>query len=116
MRMIRMGLAAFGIGAGLVSAAAMAQSDGTVPDTQAKPPPAIENAPPDKIGEPLSTGSTTGKSGTLSEQLNKSEGVIKPPPGIDPDMKVPAPDPNPGSTIVIPPPGEPGGNPNIQPK
>jgi hypothetical protein len=86
-----------------------------VPDTETKPPPAIENAPPDKIGEPLSTGST-GTGGTLSEQLNKSDGVITPPSGVDPAMRVPAPEPNPGSTIVIPPPGEPGGNQAIQPK
>jgi hypothetical protein len=50
---------------------------------------------------------------TLSDQLNKSNGVMCP-PDIDPGMK--APTPNAGNTPVIPPPGTPGGDPNIQPK
>lgn len=105
-------LVAAGLSSALWSSDGVAQDK--VPDSQAKPPPAIENAPPDKIGEPLATGSVG--TGTLSDQLNKSEGVIKPPSGVDPEMRVPAPNPNPGSTIVIPPPGEPGGNQDIQPK
>jgi hypothetical protein len=111
MKPLFTGLAAVGLGAAVCSAA-IAQDK--VPDSQAKPPPAIENAPPDKIGEPLSTGTVGGF--TLSDELNKSEGVIKPPSGVDPAMQVPAPESNPGSTIVIPPPGEPGGNQDIQPK
>lgn len=50
---------------------------------------------------------------TLGEQLNQSNGVICP-PEIDPEMK--APTPPGGSTPVIPLPGSPGGNPNVQPK
>jgi hypothetical protein len=42
---------------------------------------------------------------TLSERLDQTNGVICP-PDIDPGMKTP----------VIPPPGSPGGNPNVQPK
>ncbi len=52
----------------------------------------------------------------LSEQLNQSKGVLHPPRNVDPEIQAPAPDPNPNTTPVIPPPGEPGGNPNIQPK
>ena len=55
---------------------------------------------------------TTGKS--LSEQLARSDGVICPPPGVDPDIR--APTPQGGSMPVIPPPGSPGGDPNIRPK
>jgi hypothetical protein len=50
---------------------------------------------------------------TLSEKLDQSKGVICP-PDIDPAMKAPTPES--GNTPVIPPPGSPGGNPNIQPK
>jgi hypothetical protein len=51
-----------------------------------------------------------------SEKLDKSGGVIKPSDNIDPKMQVAPPDPGPTSTPVIPPPGTPGGNPNVVPK
>ena len=51
-----------------------------------------------------------------SEKLDKSGGVIKPGGNIDPKMQVNPPDPGPTSTPVIPPPGTPGGNPNVVPK
>jgi hypothetical protein len=53
---------------------------------------------------------------TLSEQLDRNNGVIHPPAGTDPGIAVPAPNPGPQSTPVIPPPGTPGGNPSPQPK
>ena len=65
---------------------------------------------------PASVTGSTGSDATLSEKLEATEGVIRPPPNIAPDMTVPAPDPNPGTTPVIPPPGSPGGNQAIQPK
>ena len=49
---------------------------------------------------------------TLSQELS-TNGVICP-PDIDPGMKAPA--PNTGKMPVIPPPGTPGGDPNVQPK
>ena len=61
---------------------------------------------------PASTGST----GTLSDKLSRSEGVIKPRRDVDPEIEVPAPVPNPGTTPVIPPPGTPGGDERIRPK
>jgi len=54
-----------------------------------------------------------GSGGTLSRQLSQSNGVICP-PQIDPSIKKPT--PNGGTMPVIPPPGTPGGNPNVQPK
>jgi len=51
-----------------------------------------------------------------SEKLDKSDGVIKPGGNVDPKMQVAPPDPGPTSTPVIPPPGTPGGNPNVVPK
>jgi hypothetical protein len=54
---------------------------------------------------------------TLSERLDRSDGVIKPPAGVDPGMHVAPKDPNAGSNMpVIPPPGSPGGNQSIRPK
>ncbi|HJU19005.1 MAG TPA: hypothetical protein VJ770_21325 [Stellaceae bacterium] len=53
--------------------------------------------------------------GTLSHELNRSGGVLYPPPTGDGGVIAP---PNQGtsSTPVIPPPGSPGGNPRVQPK
>jgi hypothetical protein len=50
---------------------------------------------------------------TLGQKLGQSGGVICP-PDIDPGMKAPTPDA--GKTPIIPPPGSPGGDPNVQPK
>jgi hypothetical protein len=58
---------------------------------------------------------TTGQANEpLSDRLAKSNGVLCPPEGVDPQMRAPAPDV--GNTPVIPPPGTPGGNPNVKPK
>jgi hypothetical protein len=56
---------------------------------------------------------TPGGGENLSEKLSRNEGVLCP-PNLDPDIKVPTPDV--GKTPVIPPPGSPGGNPNVRPK
>jgi hypothetical protein len=50
---------------------------------------------------------------TLGEKLGQSGGVLCP-PEVDPGMKAPTPEG--GKTPIIPPPGSPGGNPNVQPK
>ncbi len=50
---------------------------------------------------------------TLSDKLDRGGGVICP-PNVDPGMKTPA--PQTGKMPVIPPPGTPGGDPNVQPK
>jgi hypothetical protein len=50
---------------------------------------------------------------TLSEKLAQGGGVICP-PNVDPGIKVPAPET--GKMPVIPPPGSPGGDPNVKPK
>src|ERR1700704_2575202 len=51
---------------------------------------------------------------TLSEKLERTEGVICPPLGVDPEIA--APPPGGGKTPIIPPPGSPGGDPTIRPK
>jgi hypothetical protein len=67
--------------------------------------------PPNQTAEP----DKTQPGNSLSEQLNRSDGVIAPPTGIDPKIETPAPEPNPGNMPVIPPPDAPGG-PDVQPK
>ena len=60
-------------------------------------------------------GQTTGQSREpLGDRLARSEGVLCPPAGVDPDMRAPTPDA--GKTPVIPPPGSPGGDPSVRPK
>jgi hypothetical protein len=60
-------------------------------------------------------GTTTGqRSEPLGDRLARSDGVLCPPSGVDPEIR--APTPNTGNTPVIPPPGSPGGDPNVRPK
>ena len=63
-------------------------------------------------GGELKTNKNDGRN--LSDRLAQSGGVICPPSQVDPAIK--APTPQGGLMPVIPPPGSPGGNPNIQPK
>jgi hypothetical protein len=89
---------------------AFAQAGGAV---QSLPPPAGGGkTAPTQPDEDLSASSA----GSLSHQLNQSGGVIHPPANIDPGLRKPAPDLGPHSMPVIPPPGTPGGNPDIKPK
>ena len=54
-------------------------------------------------------------SGSTSQDLEKSGGVVKPPENVDPGFAK-APPPSAAKTPIVPPPGTPGGNPEIQPK
>jgi hypothetical protein len=56
---------------------------------------------------------TTGAGNNLSDKLARTDGVICP-PNVDPEIRAPTPET--GRTPVIPPPGSPGGDPNIRPK
>ena len=80
--------------------------DPNMPDPKTTIPEKIRPEEPD----------TTGSTGNLSDKLSRSEGVIKPRADVDPEIEVPAPVPNPGTTPVIPPPGSPGGDERIRPK
>jgi hypothetical protein len=91
----------------------------TPPAQTAPPSPARVNdcaAMPSTVpGTIAPPGTTTGRSGgPLSDQLARSDGVLCPPAGVDPQMRAPTPDA--GNTPVIPPPGSPGGDPTIRPK
>src|SRR6202790_4644261 len=60
-------------------------------------------------------GATTGqRAEPLGDKLARSDGVLCPPSGVDPEIRAPTPDT--GNTPVIPPPGSPGGDPNVRPK
>ena len=50
----------------------------------------------------------------LTDKLARSDGVLCPPAGVDPEIRAPTPEG--GTTPVIPPPGSPGGDPSIRPK
>jgi len=69
-----------------------------------------QTAGPNSASKPCAD---SGGSGDLSNKLRQSNGVICP-PDVDQGMK--APTPNTGRMPVIPPPGSPGGDQNIQPK
>lgn len=93
----------------ICASCAIAAAQTTVPKGadhpgSACPPGTMQNAP--TVGRPNDK--------PLSDQLAQSNGVICPPAGIDAEMRQPPPE---GGVIqVIPPPGSPGGNPNVQPK
>ena len=70
---------------------------------------------PEKI-EPQENG-TTGSgehSESLSDKLDRSDGVLPPPADVDPGLAKPA--PNVGTTRIISPPGSPGRDPTVRPK
>jgi hypothetical protein len=104
------------------SGAAIAQAP-PAPATppQRTAPPSVQHdtgcAPADRPSRSaVPDGTTTGQSREpLGDRLAKSEGVLCPPPGVDPEMHAPAPDTG-GNTPVIPPPGSPGGDPTVRPK
>ncbi len=104
--------------AGGLTTGALAQGSSQSTQPPILPAPQNNSTIPEKIApeEPSSTGSTAGSSDTLSDKLNRSDGVIRPPEGISPDMSTRAPVPNPGTTPVIRPPGSPGGNPTLDPR
>ncbi len=90
--------------------AALAQSLQTEPQSRQAAPSAPAAPPSAAPGE----GSSNAP-GSLSGALSRSQGVIQPPPTGDSGV-VPTPNPGAASTPVIPPPGTPGGNPQVQPK
>ncbi|WJR79747.1 hypothetical protein [Bradyrhizobium sp. NP1] len=107
--------------AGIDAAAAQAPPVAATPPAATAPPgpqAASDCAPTKPVpsrGTVVPEGTTTGQaSEPLGDRLAKSNGVLCPPPGIDPEMRAPAPDA--GNTPVIPPPGSPGGDPNLRPK
>jgi hypothetical protein len=85
--------------------------------------PAPQARPEQHQGQPMRPGDETGPqqgtsaapSGSLSDELSRSGGVMQPPSTGDQGVVAP-PKAGPQSTPVIPPPGTPGGNQEVQPK
>lgn len=96
---------------------APALGQGTSPAAPGSPPcsPSLPPGSPGTAttgkGEPLNPATPPED---LSKRLAQSDGVICPPPAVDPEIRLPTPDT--GRTPVIPPPGSPGGDPSIRPK
>jgi len=83
-----------------------------LPDTSCRPD-TRETAPntPPTVG---SGGARSPGARELSDRLADSKGVICPPGGVDPEIaRTP---PAGGDILIVPAPGSPGGNPNVQPK
>ena len=104
------------------SALAQAPPSPTTPQQQTAPPAPDRpsNCAPMEKGERPGAvapeGQTTGQAREpLGDKLARSDGVLCPPAGIDPEMRAPPP-PDGGNTPVIPPPGSPGGDPSLRPK
>jgi hypothetical protein len=70
---------------------------------------------PQTVPEDSRPGMSGSSHEPLGDKLDRTDGVIHPPPGLDPGISVPPP-PNGGTMPVIPPPGTPGGPPGLQPK
>jgi hypothetical protein len=92
------------------------------PPAQTAPPSPLRGAAnctpmqqPPRPGVAAPEGTTTGQTREpLGDKLSRSNGVLCPPAGVDPEMRAPTPEG--GNTPVIPPPGSPGGDPSVRPK
>jgi hypothetical protein len=109
----------------MASSAATAQAPPTpaTPPAQTAPPAPPRNAtgcaptqsmPQQGTIAPQGTTTTDQQAEPLSDKLARSDGVLCPPTGVDPEIRAPTPET--GNMPVIPPPGSPGGDPTIRPK
>ena len=102
------------------TASAQAPPSPATPPAQTAPPAPgrVTDCAPTRPVPPRGTiapeGGTGPQAEALGDKLAKSDGVLCPPPGVDPAIRAPTPDT--GNMPVIPPPGSPGGDPNIRPK
>ncbi len=96
----------------LLAVAAIAATVAGASAQSAAPPAGSDQTVPEKVAPDTDI---KGKAGTLSEKLHQSGGVVRPEGNVDPTMdKVPP--PAAGGMPVIPPPGSPGGAPEVSPK
>lgn len=106
-------------GSGAVNAQAP-PGPATPPPQTAPPSPerasnCIPTQPMPQQGTVAPEGTTTGqRAEPLSDKLARSDGVLCPPAGIDPEIRAPTPET--GNMPVIKPPGSPGGDPTVRPK
>jgi hypothetical protein len=86
----------------------------TAPPTPQRSSDCTPTQPVPPRGTVAPEGTTGQSSEPLGDKLAKSNGVLCPPSGVDPEIRAPTPET--GNTPVIPPPGSPGGDPNLRPK
>ncbi len=84
------------------------------PDRIVPPKPPIYQPPITNPAEPRNT--EAGSSMSLSERLDRNDGVLTPPPVGTPLKQVEPPAPHPNTTPVIPPPGTPRNPSPVEPK
>jgi hypothetical protein len=95
---------------------ALAVACGPALAQQERPPARIDPkacAPDEHMHPKPAPPTTTGAGESLSDKLARTDGVLCPPP-VDPQMATPP--PAGGALQVIPPPGSPGGDPDVRPK
>jgi hypothetical protein len=100
------------VGFVVVAAAAWAMVAYSVAETLQVPAETPSQMAPEAV-EPGISGSSTEP---LSDRLDRSRGVLRPPGGIDPGLTQSPPPSGPNSTLEIAPPGTPGGKPGANPK
>jgi len=98
-------------------ASAQSPPAAVTPPAQTAPPAPANNCSPMQPVPPRGTiapeGSTTGKAPEpLGDKLAKSDGVLCPPAGVDPEIRAPTPET--GDTPVMRPPGRPSGDPGAR--
>lgn len=91
-------------GFALLTAPSISLAQTPVPKSPDAQSPDAKQQAPAKTDEPL------------SEKLDKNEGVLVPPSGVDPKIHIDPPAETGDRMPVIVPPGEPGGDQHIQPK
>jgi hypothetical protein len=107
-------MAAVALGAAVTAGPVRSQTPrDETPQLAPQQPPNQSTRPDDATGP--QQGTSAAPSGSLSDELSRSGGVVQPPATGDQGV-VPPPKAGPQSTPVIPPPGTPGGNQAIQPK
>lgn len=98
-----------------IAAAQAPPTAASPPGTTATPPPSPNSPTCSPHNIPTQNGTAVGEQKQpLGEKLAKSDGVLCPPAGVDPEIRAPTPEG--GNTPVIPPPGSPGGDPTVRPK
>ena len=93
---------------------AVSAQPASAPRQEPPGPPPSGQVPADRLGADIP--SSEGDRGRRPGSGAPFGGEIRPPAGVDPGIRAPAPNLNPGTTPVIPPPGTPGGNPRVDPK
>ena len=74
-----------------------------------------QSTPSDRDRQPKTETEGQSPRGSLSDQLDRSKGVIQPPQTVDPGMQVTPPNPD-ARMPVIPPPGSRDGDQRVEPK